>query len=67
MENETEKWDKLKQQYPAEYKEWTQSMNEIQLLDDALSKAEITQDEYDSKKTNLDLSLFLIETAVGII
>lgn len=67
MENEAEKWDKLKEQYPAEYKEWTQCKNEIQLLDDALSKAEITQDEYDSKKTNLDVSLFLIEMAVGII
>lgn len=67
MENEAAKWDKLKEQYPSEYKEWTKCTNEIQLLDDALSKSEITQDEYDSKKTNLDLSLFLIEMAVGII
>lgn len=67
MENEAAKWDKLKEQYPAEYKEWTQSRNEIQLLEDALSKSEITHDEYDSKKTNLDLSLFFIEMAVGII
>jgi len=65
--NELEKkWDALKVKHPSEYAEWLNCNKELDSLETALADGSISPADYESKKTTLDVSVFMIELAVGI-
>ena len=61
------KWGELKIKYPSEYKEWIKNNEDLTSIEDSFKKGTLSKEEYEQKKSTLDISIFLIEMAVGLI